>query len=181
MTSISRVVVPRDDIAARVKALADDIAAVFPKRDITILPVLTGALVFTADLIRRLPARVRVEPVSVQSYPGRTVRGQQCRFRLPPPEGLHDRHVLIVDDIFDSGQTMAFLRDAVAQRRPAEIHTCALLRKDRPDLPDRPADPDFFGFDIPDEFVVGYGLDFDSLYRNLPDICVLAEHARRPT
>jgi hypoxanthine phosphoribosyltransferase len=93
------------------------------------------------------------------------------------PGDLEGEHVLLVDDILDSGDTMRRLLDAAGQSRPASLRTCVLLRKDRPDLPDR-LDADFAGFDVPDEFLVGYGLDYDNLYRNLPEICVLAEHAR---
>ncbi|MFB3894628.1 MAG: hypoxanthine phosphoribosyltransferase [Phycisphaerae bacterium] len=175
---IARVAVPRRRIAAGVRRLASRIADAYPDGEVTILAVLTGSLIFLADLMRRLPLRMRVEVVSVVSYPGTAVRSRGAKVLGPVPASLRGRNVLIVDDILDSGRTLAKLLSAVAAQRPAAVRTCVLLRKRRPDLPRRPT-ADFVGFDVPDEFVVGYGLDFDNLYRNLPDICVLKRHARR--
>jgi hypoxanthine phosphoribosyltransferase len=173
---VDRILVPRDRIDERIGQLACEIAAFYADREITIVAALTGAVIFVADLMRRLPLALRIEPVVVSSYPGRATRSQGPQFRLPPDGNLSGRHVLIVDDIFDSGQTMKFLTDAVAAAGAESIRSCVLLNKDRPDLESRPAPPHFVGFDIPDAFVVGYGLDFDDLYRNLPDICVLSQH-----
>ncbi len=174
---LASVLATREQIALRVAELAGELVEVYQGREITIVQVLTGALMFVADLVRQMPLCLRIESVSVSSYRGRDTRPGQARFRLPPPEDLSNRDVLIVDDIYDSGQTMKILVDAIKLSRPASIRQCVLLQKDRPDLPDRPG-VDFVGFKIPDEFVVGYGLDFDGLYRNLPDIGVLAEHLR---
>lgn len=169
---LASVLVTRQQIAERVAQLAQELAEFYQGREVTIVQVLTGALIFVADLVRQMPLPLRIESVSVSSYRGTNTRPCQARFRLPPPEDLSGRDVLIVDDIYDSGQTMAVLIDAINQTRPASLRQCVLLQKDRPDLPARPG-VDFVGFDIPDEFVVGYGLDYDGLYRNLPDIGVL--------
>jgi hypoxanthine phosphoribosyltransferase len=166
------VIVPRDRIARRVEELARRIADSYPAGELTILGVMTGSLVFLADLIRCLPLRLRLSMVSVRSYPGTATRSKGPQFTMPLPSDLTGRHVLIVDDILDSGQTLGTLRDAVAARNPASLRTCVLLRKVRPGR-DETALADFVGFDVADEFVVGYGLDYDDLYRNLPDICVL--------
>ncbi|MBS3821977.1 MAG: hypoxanthine phosphoribosyltransferase [Phycisphaerae bacterium] len=174
---LARLLVPRDRIADRTVQLAQEIASFYEGRDVTLLAVLTGALIFVADLMRLLPLAARVEPVVVSSYPGRATRGQVPQFRLPPAHSLAGRHVLIVDDIYDSGRTMQFLTETAADAGAETVRSCVLLRKDRPDIASRPAEPHFVGFDIPDEFVVGYGLDFDDLYRNLPDIGVLRQHA----
>ncbi len=171
---LQKVLVTPEQIEARVNALSAEISMVFDGRELTILPVLTGSLVFVSDLIRRLPLKIRVEPVSISSYPGAHTRSRGCRFRLPPPARLDGHDVLIVDDIYDSGETMRFLMDAVVSSGAAGIHSCALLRKSRPDLPEREERVDFVGFDIPGEFVVGYGLDYNGLYRNLPCIGVLS-------
>lgn len=169
---LASVLVTRQQIAERVAQLAQELAEFYQGREVTIVQVLTGALIFVADLVRQMPLPLRIESVSVSSYRGTNTRPGQARFRLPPPEDLSGRDVLIVDDIYNSGQTMAVLIDAINQTRPASLRQCVLLQKDRPDLPARPG-VDFVGFDIPDEFVVGYGLDYDGLYRNLPDIGVL--------
>lgn len=175
--AIARVLVPRDRIAQRVAELAGEITAFYKDKEITIVMVLTGALMLVADLVRHLDLPVRIEPVSVSSYPGQATRSQGPSFRLPPEKNLAGRDVLIVDDIYDSGLTMGFLTQAVTDAGATSVRSCVLLNKDRPDLETRPASPHFVGFDIPDAFVVGYGLDFDDLHRNLPDICVLAQHA----
>lgn len=177
LPELASILVTRQQIARRVAELAEELTGIYQGREITIVQVLTGALMFAADLVRQMPLRLRIESVSVSSYRGTNTRPVQARFRLPPPEDLRDRNVLIVDDIYDSGQTMEVLIDAINQTRPASLRQCVLLRKDRPDLPPRPG-VDFVGFDIPDEFVVGYGLDYDGLYRNLPDIGVLPQELR---
>lgn len=169
---ISHAVVSRERIAARVAGLGDELAQFYRDTEITILPVLTGAFVFAADLVRHLPLKLRIDPVSISSYTGQSIKPQGCSFRLPPCENLRGRDVLIVDDILDSGKTMEFLATAVRNSAVRSVHTCVLLRKMRSDLPNR-KNVDFAGFDIPDEFVVGYGLDFDGFFRNLPDICAL--------
>ena len=169
---ISHVVVSTEQIAQRVESLGAELTQFYSDKEVTIIPVLTGAFVFASDLVRRLPLKLRIDPVSINSYPGMSIRSKGCSFRLPPPENLHNRDVLIVDDIYDSGQTMGFLTESVRNSGGRSIHTCALLQKMRPDLPERKS-IDFVGFDIRDEFVVGYGLDFDGFFRNLPDICVL--------
>jgi hypoxanthine phosphoribosyltransferase len=152
--------------------LARRITHVFGHEELTLVAVLTGALVFLADLLRHLPLRTRVEVVSLSSYPGPAVRSQGVSFRLKPPEDLAGRNVLILDDILDTGQTLACLLEHVRAQRPASLRSCVLLRKRRTDLAGR-VEPDWVGFEVPDDFVVGYGLDHDGLYRNLPDIRAL--------
>ena len=168
---IAGIVVTRAQIARRVRVLAGHIAAEYSRRELTILAVLTGSLIFLSDLIRRMPLRMRLNLVSVSSYPGRATTSQGPRFDLPGMD-LSGKDVLVLDDILDSGQTLACIVQAVRSRRPASVRTCVLVRKDRPDLAGR-IEPDFWGVDVHTEFLVGYGLDFDNLYRNLPDICVL--------
>jgi hypoxanthine phosphoribosyltransferase len=167
-----RVVVARSDIALRVGELADQIANGYQEKELTILAVLTGALIFLADLIRRMPVTMRVDLVSVSSYPGAATASRGPQVTAGWTVDLSGRHVLIVDDILDSGRTLAMLQAAVADAGAADVKTCVLLRKQRSDLPDR-LQPEFVGFDVPNEFLVGYGLDHDSLYRNLPDVRAL--------
>jgi hypoxanthine phosphoribosyltransferase len=172
------VLVSRERIAERVAQLAGEISNFYAGREVTVVMVLTGALVFVADLVRQMNLAVRIEPVSVSSYPGEAVRSEACHFRLPPPESLAGRDVLIVDDIYDSGQTLAFLEQAILATNPASLRCCMLLQKDRPDLARRPGQVHWVGFTIPDEFVVGYGLDYNDLHRNGPDITQLPRVAR---
>ena len=130
-------------------------------------------MVFLADLIRRLELSVEIGFVGVRSYPGNSVRSRGPKVVLPVDCELAGRDVLIVDDILDSGGTLTTLTRMIADAGAADVRSCVMLRKDRPDVSDR-IEADFVGFDVPDLFVVGYGLDYDGLYRHLPDVCVLA-------
>ena len=178
---IARVVVSRQDIARRVTELAREISTCYADRELTVLAVLTGSVVFLADLMRELRLPLRLDVVSIRSYPGAATRSCGSMFRMAPETNVRDKHVLVIDDIFDSGGTLAMLMASLAEAGPASLASCVLIRKDRPDLPDRMG-VDFAGFDVHDEFVVGYGMDHDDLYRNLPDICVLPPHlAEDPT
>jgi hypoxanthine phosphoribosyltransferase len=179
---VERVLLPGEQIASRVAELAEAITTdhsppnVSGEAEVTIVPVLTGALVFAADLIRAIPLPIRINLVAVSSYPGRsissvgpTVLAEDLAKQLGDVQG---RHVVLVDDILDSGRTLAALIDAVGKLEPASVRTCVLLRKELPQAP--AVEADYVGFAVPDEFVVGYGLDFDGRYRNLPDVAVLS-------
>jgi len=164
---VGRVMVARQAIARRVAELGREISDAYAGRELTIAAVLTGSLIFLADLIRHMPNRMRICLITVSSYPGASVESAGSPRLGPMPDLPAGSDVLILDDILDSGQTLAAL---VARCRltAASVRTCVLLKKKRK-IP-RPVQPDFVGFDIGEEFVVGYGLDFDNLYRNLPDI-----------
>lgn len=176
---LARVVVSADQIARRNRELGERIAGLYAGRELTIMAVLTGAMIFLADLIRQIPLQMRLDVVSISSYPGTATRSQGVRWQLPLSADLSGRHVLIVDDIVETGRTLEAMTDEIGQMAPASLRTCVLLRKQRPDLTRR-HEPDLVGFDVPDEFVVGYGLDYDNLYRNVPEICVLRQHAETP-
>jgi hypoxanthine phosphoribosyltransferase len=124
-----------------------------------------------ADLIRHLPHRVRISLVTVTSYPGRSTQSRGAQIEGALPADLQGKHIIIVDDVLDSGGTIRLIRDAVEQRGPRSVRVCVLLRKSVPAALSTPCD--YVGFDIPDEFVVGYGLDYDNYYRNLPDVGTL--------
>lgn len=149
--------------------------------ELTLIPILTGSFIFAADLIRHLPLLLQIRLLSVSSYPGASTSPRQARVRdemTHLPASLEGRHVLLLDDILDSGQTLQVAIDLLRGRHPASLHTCVLLRKRRPQA--MAVGVDYVAFDIPDEFVVGYGLDFNDYYRNLPDIVTLkAEVVRR--
>ena len=176
---VAYTLVSQEAISRRVAELAREIAVCYQRREITILAVLTGSLVFLADLMRHLSMPLQVGVVSVSSYRSGATRPLDVRFTIPLTDDLTGRDVLVLDDILDSGQTLTALCALLDGQAAASVRTCVLLRKDRPDLPQRMS-VDFVGFDMPDEFVVGYGLDYDNRYRNLPDICVLKCHAARP-
>ncbi|HOO76868.1 MAG TPA: phosphoribosyltransferase family protein [bacterium] len=176
---LSRELIGSGEIRDRVAELGREIDAFYAGAELTVLPVLTGALLFAADLVRHLFCPVRIEPVSISSYTGTKIIGGTCRMRLGPGRReLEGRDVLIVDDIYDRGRTLAALIARCEEAGAARVRTCVLLRKDRPDLPRRPGHVDWFGFDIPNEFVAGYGLDYNGLYRQLPSIGVLNPEIR---
>ena len=174
---VHRVVVPREQIAHRVGELAEQISQHYLGRELTILAVLTGSLVFLADLIRRLPVRLRLHVVSASSYGAATKPGT-LRVEMPADLDLAGRDVLIVDDILDTGRTLDEIVRQVAAHKPASLRCCVLLEKSHR-APAGRIEPDFRGFQIDGQFVVGYGLDIGNLYRNLPDICVLTDEAMR--
>jgi hypoxanthine phosphoribosyltransferase len=175
LPELDQVLIDEARIAARVRELGRELASDL-QRDvqqsgtdrIVLIPILTGAVVFVADLIRHMPLKLSLGVVAVSSYPGRTIESKGAAVRGELPGDLSGKHVVIVDDILDSGQTLALIRDVVMEQKPATLRICVMLRKD---VPRRVAvDVDYVGFDIPDAFVVGYGLDYDGFYRNYPQI-----------
>lgn len=176
---IERILIDRAAIAARVAELGSQIASDLELDTgadrMVVVPVLTGALVFAADLVRMMPMRLRLELISASSYPGKATTSQGVTLGSGVGSGSGDElagaHVLILDDIFDSGRTLAAVKDLVEATNPASVRTAVLLRKEVKRAVDMT--PDYVGFDVPDAFVVGYGLDYDGWYRNLPDIGVL--------
>jgi len=176
-SDIDRVLITQEQIARRVAELAEQITADHtpPKMDgpaqVTIVPVLTGAIIFCGDLIRRIPIAMQIGLMTVSSYPGKSVASQGAQVLAWQLGDLRGRHVLLVDDILDSGGTIKLVQGLLREQAVASLRTCVLLRKDRPAA--REVAVDYVGFEIPDVFVVGYGLDFNNYYRNLPDIVTL--------
>jgi len=184
---IARVLIDRQTIALRVQTLARQITrdlltvnrqgangAEPAEPGVTLIPILTGSFIFAADLIRHLPVKLQIRLLSVSSYPGTATssRGAQITSDLTHlPRSLAGQHVLVIDDILDSGGTLRAVSDTLHAMNPASLKTCVLLRKQRPQAMAFPVD--YVAFDIPDEFVVGYGLDFNDHYRNLPEIVTL--------
>jgi hypoxanthine phosphoribosyltransferase len=183
LADIDRVLVTRNQIAHRINQLAQQIVADHSTdkgtAEITLLPILTGGMVFCADLMRQMPVRMRIGLMTVSSYPGKSTQTQGSNVVGDPVKigDIQNRHILIVDDILDSGGTLRLVVPRLRELGPASVKACVLLRKDRPSARDTPVD--YIGFDIPDEFVVGYGLDYDDYYRNLPDIVTLKRDVYR--
>lgn len=178
-TDIARVLLTAEQIAARVvelsRQISDDLDRLGPSEGVVLVPVLTGSIIFVADLVRRLPLKLRIGVTTVSSYPGKATSSQGAGLVGQLPPALTGRHVLVVDDILDSGRTLRLLRETIAQQRPASLRACVLLRKEIPSAMATPCE--YVGFDIPDVFVVGYGLDYDDHYRNLPYVGVLRPEA----
>ena len=174
---IERILIPHAQIARRVHELAKLITDDHSSRngaEITIIPILTGAMIFAADLIRHLPMRMQIGLLAVSSYPGRSLQSQGSSILSDQDGDLRGKHVVLLDDIIDTGGTLRLVRDMLGEASPASLKTCVLLRKPTEGAKQTPVD--YLGFDIPDAFVVGYGLDFNDHYRNLPDIVTLKPH-----
>jgi hypoxanthine phosphoribosyltransferase len=171
-SDLKRVLYREAEIAARLDQLAVQIAADYYGKELTVLAILNGSLIFMADLLRRIPLPLQLDCLRVKSYYGGTVSSGRVQFdptALPLVEG---RHVLLLDDILDSGNTLAAIVETVRlEAKPLSVKSCVLLRKKKKRTVSIEAD--YVGFDINDEFVVGYGLDYQERYRNLPLIGVL--------
>ena len=170
-SEIERVLFDEAAIHKRVDEMAAQITGDYRGCELTVIAVLTGSLMFVSDLLRRIPLPVKLDCLSVVSYHGKAQTNGQVIFkheRLPDVAG---RDVLIFDDILDSGHTLAAVREKIQTRQPRSIRVCVLLSKRKQRA--REVDSDYVGFEIEDEFVVGYGLDFMEQYRNLPYIGVL--------
>lgn len=167
---IARPLIAAVDLDRRVAELADEITAAFAGKSLTVVIVSNGAIIFGADLIRRIPLPLELDSVSLSSYIGTRSSGSvtwHSDLRLD----VAGRSVLIVEDILDSGRTLARLSEDLRERGAGEVRSCVLLAKTCPRQVDIRAD--FVGFTIPDEFVVGYGLDYNEKYRNLPYVGIL--------
>ena len=175
LDDIERILVTREQIARRVAELGQQISRdldhLSDEDEFVMIPVLTGSIIFVADLMRQIPKKIRISVVAVSSYPGRATSSQGVEIIGGLPDDLAGRHILIVDDILDSGSTIQILRKALLERGARSVRVCVLLRKDIPEAQEVKCE--YVGFDIPNEFVVGYGLDYDHYYRNLPDVAVL--------
>jgi hypoxanthine phosphoribosyltransferase len=178
---IDRVLISQQQLATRIAELARQITADHtPPRipdgdEITIVPILTGAFIFCADLIRQIPLHIQIGLVTVSSYPGSSVSSKGSQLLGQQLGDVCGRHLLLIDDILDSGGTLKLVVPMLRELGAASVKSCVLLRKDRPQA--RSVHADYVGFEIPDEFVVGYGLDYNNYYRNLPDIVTLKQQA----
>src|SRR5437588_5708782 len=168
---IERVLFDEPAIHWRLDELAAQISKDYRDCELTVIAVLSGSLMFMADLLRRIPLPLKLDFLSVASYHGRADTSGEVIFKQVALPDVKGRHILILDDILDSGYTLAAIREKLATAKPRSIRVCVLLSKKKQRARDVVAD--YVGFEIEDEFVVGYGLDFMARYRNLPYIGVL--------
>jgi hypoxanthine phosphoribosyltransferase len=168
---LERILFDEMTIHRRLDELAARITADYQNREVTVVAILNGSLILMADLLRRIPLPLKLDCLSVASYHGGTKSAGELAFRQVPLPDIAGRHVLILDDILDSGVTLATIREKLEAAGPLSIRICVLLEKKR--TRERAVEPDYVGFEIADEFVVGYGLDYMERYRNLPCIGVL--------
>lgn len=171
---LTTVLVTEEEIQQKLQEIAAQVAADYEGQDLVLIGVLKGAVMVMADFARALPMLVPMDWMAVSSYGAGTKSSGVVQIRKDLDTDLHGKHVLIVEDIIDSGLTLSWLLENFASRGAASVEVLALLRK--PLAMKVQVDCRYVGFDIPNDFVVGYGLDYDEKYRNLRDVAVLAPH-----
>jgi hypoxanthine phosphoribosyltransferase len=168
---VAEILIDAETIQAKVAELGAQISADYGSEPVTLVSVLKGALPFMADLMRAITSPVRIDLMEVSSYGGATETSGMVRILKDLSSSIEDRDVLIVEDIIDTGLTLNYLTDYLRGKNPRSLHICALLDKPTRRLVE--IDIKYRGFTIPDRFVIGYGLDYEEIYRNLPYIGVL--------
>lgn len=168
---IQEVLFTQEELEKRVRELAAQITADYQGKEIILISVLRGSFVFMADLCRSIDLDCTVDFMAVSSYGGGTSSTGQVQITKDLSGDISGKHVIVVEDILDSGNTLSYLLKLLEQRKPASIRLCTLL--DKPERRTKPVEVSYSGFAIPDAFVVGYGLDYAEKYRNLPYIGIL--------
>ena len=168
---IQEVLFSEEQLKNRVREIAQQITADYQGKEIMLISVLRGSFVFMADLCRAIDLPCTLDFMAVSSYGKGTKSSGQVQITKDLSEDISDRHIIVVEDILDSGNTLSYLLKLLEARHPASIRLCTLL--DKPERRTKPVHVDYSGFSIPDAFVVGYGLDYDEKYRNLPYIGIL--------
>jgi hypoxanthine phosphoribosyltransferase len=172
---VGEVLVDPEVLSARVAELGAEISADYEGRDLLLIGVLKGAVFFMADLMRKLTIPCEVDFMAISSYGASTDSSGVVRILKDLDINIEGRHVLVVEDIIDSGLTLSYLMRNLESREPATLEVCALLTK--PDRREIDVPVRYVGFEIPNRFVIGYGLDFAERYRNLPYVAVLSDDA----
>lgn len=166
-----RVMIPEKDIDSRIREIGGKISRECEGKALHIICILKGSVFFASELAKRITVPVTLDFMEVSSYGDNTVSSGHIKIKKDLAESIEGRHVLVIEDIIDTGKTLSFLMEMLKERKPASLKLCTLL--DKPDRRTHPVDVDYVGFEIPDEFVVGYGLDYAQKYRNLPYIGVV--------
>ncbi len=172
---IKKVLVTRDEIAKRVKELGEEISSDYKGEPLTMVCTLRGASIFFADLVREINGDIELDFISASSYGAGTKSSGEVKMIKDLSSPIKDKNVIIVEDIIDTGITLSYLTKLLKAREPKSLKVCALLdKKARREVE---FEGDYIGFEIENEFVVGYGLDYNEKMRQLPDVCVLAPEA----
>ncbi len=174
-SAVGEVLVDTEALRARIAELGAEISADYEGRDLLLIGVLKGAVFFMADLMRKLTIPCEVDFMAISSYGASTDSSGVVRILKDLDINIEGRHVLVVEDIIDSGLTLSYLMRNLESREPATLKVCALLTK--PDRREIDVPVRYVGFEIPNRFVIGYGLDFGERYRNLPYVAVLSDDA----
>ena len=168
---VKEILFSEEQLKERVAQIAAQIDRDYAGKELMLVSVLRGSFIFMADLVRAITVPCKVDFMAVSSYGSGTVSSGQVQITKDLSEDITGRHLLVVEDILDSGNTLSYLLEVLRARKPASIRICTLL--DKPDRRAKPITADYVGFTIPDAFVVGYGLDYNECYRNLPYVGIL--------
>lgn len=171
MTDKIGVLISEEDVEKRIKEIAEQITKEYVGKEVHLICVLKGSIFFTCELAKRIELPVTLDFMSVSSYGNQTESSGRVKIVKDLDEAIEGKDVIIIEDIIDSGRTLSYLIDMLKVRKPASLKLCTLL--DKPDRRVTDVKVDYTGFEIPDEFVVGYGLDYAQKYRNLPYIGVI--------
>ncbi|HLM93507.1 MAG TPA: hypoxanthine phosphoribosyltransferase, partial [Gaiellaceae bacterium] len=175
VTTVGEVLIDEAALRQRIEELGEEISADYAGRDVLLVGVLKGAVFFMADLMRQLSLPCEIDFMAISSYGEGTDSSGVVRILKDLDSNITDRHVLVVEDIIDTGLTLSYLMRNLGAREPASLEVCALLVKHGRRESD--VDVKYVGFEIPNQFVVGYGLDYAERYRNLPHVAVLQEES----
>lgn len=175
LNDVKEVLISEEEIASKVLELANKISTDFNNKELVVIGVLKGANVFVADLIRKILIPIELDFMAISSYGSSTVSSGVVKIQKDLDASIEGKYVLVVEDIIDTGLTLSYLTENLKSRGAKEIAICTLL--DKPERRKAHIDVKYKGFDIPDEFVVGYGIDFAEKYRNLPFVGILKEEA----
>lgn len=176
---IERILIDEQELSSRVAALGEQISNEYAGEALVLVGVLKGAVLFVADLARAITVPVAMDFMAVSSYGNQTQTHGVVRILKDLDDSIYGKHVLLVEDIIDSGLTLSYVMEMLQRRSPASLRVCALLVKNVERM--KHVEPAYTGFTVPDEFVVGYGLDYAQHYRNLPYIGVLKPHVYQRT
>lgn len=165
------VLISKEQIAQKVKELAKILTEEYKDKNPLFICILKGSFIFFADLIREMNIPVEIEFMAISSYGTGSTSSGEVKVVKDTDKSLENRHVIIVEDIIDTGLTLSYLKNMLLSRAPASLKICALL--DKPERREIEIEADYLGFKIPNHYVIGYGLDFAQKYRNMPDVCIL--------
>lgn len=165
------VLISEQEVEARIQELADQISKDYEGKELHIICILKGSIFFTCELAKRISVPVTLDFMSVSSYGSDTKSSGVIKINKDLDESILERDILVIEDIVDSGNTLSYLLEMLQSRKPSSMRLCTLL--DKPERRRKPVQVDYTGFQIPDEFVVGYGLDYAQKYRNLPFVGVV--------
>lgn len=175
MPDVKEILIPSAEIEEKVREIGERITEDYAGEKLLLVGILRGAVIVMADLMRKINLPCEIDFMDISSYGSGSSSSGVVRILKDLEEDITDRHVLVVEDIIDTGLTLSYLRRSLLARRPASLEICSLLSK--PSRRRAELEVKYLGFEVPDEFVVGYGLDYAGAYRNLPDICVLKPEA----